>query len=384
MPVASSSPTPNAPPVTAGSSASLWRTLLPALLALASGVAAAAWFEHRAASTIHAHLAVRTTFITAERTGRVLRLEAAEGERITPGSPLVVLSDSELESKLRAAEDLVESLTLEARQAKLHADLELAMHQQDLDDSIFLAQVESAGFLKQKYDHELTRSMLADLLSAHESAIWDNGDPLFKEIVLSQRLPSSQRMATVLQMEQASNQAEISAALVEISDQRITTLTKLKESLPARIQESCGVTIAEDRLKQAQADLDQLAARQPEVVVASPACGQVGVFRRHAGDELRPGDPIVELLDDSKRYLIAEVPSQRIHEFAPGHRVTLAFPGGEEREGRIVHIAPQAEPRDLSQRAVDPIVKVEIEQCGRHWPTVPIGSRIDVSLTSGL
>jgi hypothetical protein len=68
----------------------------------------------------------------------------------------------------------------------------------------------------------------------------------------------------------------------------------------------------------------------------------------------------------------------RIHEFPVGKTLALLFPGHEKRQGRVTRIAPQTQPRDHSRPAADSIVMVEVEQAGRLWPTVPIGTRIEV------
>lgn len=377
MPGAPMSPTPT---VASSSAAASWRSILWPLAALVTGIGLGQWIDALSPRSIPAYLSVRTTFITAERPGRLIQVQASEGERITEGAPLVTLADSRIEKETGSIGELVDSLRMELQQAESKAAVELAMREQEIDTAICRAQLESAEFLKEKFDHELTRSMLADLLASRESAIWDNGDTLIKDILISQKVPNRDRMATALQMEQASNQADISAAQAEICERRVQSLQGLKAALPKQLRDSCGVAVIEMKLKQAQARLSELNSRSAELVVASPVNGQVGMFRKRAGDELQPGDPIVELLDDTKRYLVAEVPSQRITEFHAGRSVQLTFPGGEIREGRIVHVAPQANPRNPGQLAADPIVQVEIEQVGAFWPTNPIGSRIEVDL----
>ncbi len=190
-------------------------------------------------------------------------------------------------------------------------------------------------------------------------------------------------MATVLQMEAASFEAEIAAAQVRTCQERIESLQSYRQQLPEQIREMCGVELAEARLAQARRQLDQLSMQQSSLRLTSPAVGQVGMFRIRPGDELRAGDPIVELLDDEQRYLVSEVPSQRITEFAVGTEVALIFPGGEQRTGRVVHVAPQALPRDPSRPGADPFVQVEIEQSGRLWPQIPTGSRVEVLKKDG-
>lgn len=354
------------------------RIAVVAVVALGLGIGAARCIESTGKQPVAAYLQVRTTFVTADRPCRVLEQQQEIGERITIGDPLIAYSDTELEQKTESARQKLEMLTKELQQAEARARLELAQCEQEIDDRICQVQLQAADFRHSQHESEMRRSLLADLLASHQTALWDTGESMVKTLLLNQPWPNSERMQTVLQMETYANQADLLAANIEICESRLTSLKGLKTSLPEQIRESCGVSLTALRLEQTRQELERLEARQTELVVTSPAVGQVGVFRSRPGDVLQPGDPIVELLDDSQRYLIAEVPSTRIHEFKPGRTVVLHFPGNERRQGRVSKVAPQAAPRDPSQPGADPLVAVDLEQAGRLWPSVPIGTRIDV------
>ncbi len=354
------------------------RTLLLAVVALIVGAVAAEWIESGGRRPVPAFLQVRTVFVTAHRSCRVLSHSAAPGDRVTIGTPLVALSDSELEQRLEATRAQVEMLTTELRQAEARAKLELAQNERDLEYRICQLRLQAANYRQHKFESELYRNLLADRLAAHESALWDTGETLLKSLVLDQRWPQSERMQTTLQLQSCDHLVELFAENVEICEARIAGLERHREALPGQIRESCGVEVTAARLRQAQAEVERLEQLQTQLTLTSPAVGQVGEYRTRPGDQLRPGDLIVELLDDSQRYLVAEVPSQRIHEFPPGRTVWLVFPGQERRQGRVGRIAPQARPRNPAEPDADPIILVDIEQAGRLWPTVPSGARIDV------
>lgn len=387
MPVAAATPITDVTPRATEPAGSPVRTLCLLLTGLAAGAGGTHWLEGRLSHhTVHAHLAVRTTVVSADRGGKLVRYEAVEGDRVDCGSPLFVVADAEFQTRTQNATLLVDSIGQELKQAEAQAALEQAELEQTLDASICRAQLDSAEYLKQKFDHELTRTMLKSALDGRGSelvlfdgAAANSHDAFAKDLVLSSRVPKLDRMVTMLQLEQASNQAEVSAAQVEICEDRIHSLQRMRASLPVQLRESCGVSLISLRLQHAQAELDRLTSLQAETEIDSPAAGQVGLYHKRPGEELRAGDAIVELLDESKRYLVAEVPSRRVHEFPPGRIVTLVFPGEQERQGKVVHIAPQAEPRDVSTRAQDPIVAVEIEPCGQVWPSGPIGTRVEVT-----
>lgn len=365
-------------PAPADAPAAPLRTILFALLALVAGVAVSQWAAVGGRRAVPAFVQVRTVFVTAERDCRVVRLEAATGDRVTIGTPLVALSDSSLEQQLSAGRAQVEMLTRELRQMEARAKLELAQTERDLEHRIGELRLQAAAIRQHKFESELQRNLLADRLASHETALWDTGEALLKSLVLDQKWPRSDRLQTVLQLESCNHLADLYSETLDLCQSRIARLEQHRETVPAQIRESCGVEVTAARLKQAEAEATRLEQLQTELAVYSPAVGQVGEYRRRPGDQLRPGDAIVELLDDSQRYLIAEVPSTQIHTFTPGRTVALVFPGQERRQGRVGKIAPQARPRDASNPLADPVVAVEIEQAGRLWPTVPIGTRIDV------
>lgn len=352
------------------------RVLGIAVAALVVGVGVARWLESGGQHPVAAYLHVRTSLVTADRHCRVVSLQQPVGERIAAGDPLLTFTDTELEQRVAAVRTQVETLSKQLGQAHATANLELAQSQQDLDDRICQVQLQVADYRQSRHESEMRRSLLADLLASHQTAMWDNGETLVKSLMFQPPWPNRDRIQTVLQLESYATQADLLAANIEICESRLESLRSHRTGLCSQIEESCGVGVTELRLQQTQLELAQLEELQSQLSVASPVQGQVGQYRSRPGAVLQPGDPIVELHDDSQRYLVAQVPSTRIHEFKLGRGVTLSFPGNERRQGRVVRIAPQANARDASDPTGDPQVDVEIEPIGRLWPSVPVGTKI--------
>jgi multidrug resistance efflux pump len=358
-----------------------FRILLLVGLAFAAGLAAAWGLSRRTGSTFEGRIEARTTFVNADRPGVVTELLAQEGARVTLGDPLVTLADGELQTLIARAQEDVARLTSERDQSLAVAAVELAWRMKEIDADVVEVQLRSADYLKQKYDYELERSMWADMLSSTETVMFDNGNESFQSMVLSSRIPGEQRMNAMLRHETACNAVDVSGVQVEICEQRLAELAKLKDQLPERVREKSGVTVAEERLAAAQAELVRLESQQSELTVVSHAVGTVGVYRRKIGDHLNAGDPIVELLDAARRWLVVAVPSSQITEFTVGRELDLTFPGRQERKGTVLSVAPQAEPHDIVASAgADATVIVRVEQRGKVWPDVPLGSRVSVQL----
>lgn len=356
------------------------RIIVFSVTALVLGVATVWTFAHSGHQTYSGRIVSRTTFVTADRSGVVTELMAHESDRVTLGDPLVSLTDEELQEQIAGAQESVATLTAALKQAEAHANVELAWRLKEIDEDITATQLQAAGFLKEKYNYEMERSMWADVLSSHETVMFDQGDEVFKSVVLRNRLPNDTRMSAVMRMESAANAVDVSAAQVEICDGRLSELRRLKEELPEHIRDMAGVDTAEAELARAQAELERLQEQQVELTVASTSVGTVGVFQLKPGDHLQPGTPIVELLDDSQRWIEVGIPSRDITAFTIGSNADLEFPGGVDRSGRVFSIAPQAEPGNGTRSESDALVMVRIEQTDKLWPTVPVGSRVDVRL----
>ncbi|RLS40330.1 MAG: HlyD family efflux transporter periplasmic adaptor subunit [Planctomycetota bacterium] len=356
------------------------RTLAICLASLLAGAAVAVWFERHGEVRFAAYLETHTTPVTAEHPGRVEALAKSEGDRITIGDPLLNLTDSQLMREIQLQKDEVARTEIQLNQCLAEADLDLQWRTNDLDDKIIDYQLRSAGYLKEKYDFELQKSMLADMLSSNLTAALPDPESLIGSLMVEDRLPRVEEMTTALKLETVSNATDVSSAQVEICEQQLKRLEQVKQSLPATVRRRAGVDAAEATLARAKVMLEQTEGRRTELTVASTAVGKVGVYRVKVGDHVQPGQTIVELLDDARRFLRVEVPSSKISELKVAQNVDITFPGGGKRTGRIQMIAPQAIPTDPNSHGAESLILVRVEQTGELWPDLPVGTRVDVSL----
>ncbi|MCA9080047.1 MAG: efflux RND transporter periplasmic adaptor subunit [Planctomycetaceae bacterium] len=358
------------------------RLILFGLLALLAGTAVAVGLRCPRHPQVAGYLASRTTHVISDRDGTVLEFSVREGEDVGLDTPLIQLSDQELADRIAQQEQTVATLQRELDRCLAEADLEVEWRLRELNADLCDIQLRSAGFLKDRYNHQLRHTMLADLLQGNSIVMNDGGDSLFESVIIGQSLGQTDRITSMLELEAAANSAEVSAAQVEICESQIKQLTDLKGRIPDQVRKSAGVDVAQARMDQAEEELAQLKQRESRLTICSPAIGRAGVFQVRRGDHVAVGTPIVELLDSSERYLVAHVPSQQIAAYEIGTRVRLIFPGSEYREGRVYNIAPQANPHSEQLMTVntDAAVTILIEQMGEVWPDVPIGSRVIVEV----
>ena len=141
------------------------------MMALFLGVAVVWVFARSAQETFSGHIVSRTTFVTADRAGVVTELIARESDRVTLGDPLLILADEALQDQIDAAHEHVATLTAALSQAEAAANVELAWRMKEIDEDITATQLQAAGFLKEKFNYEMERSMWADVLASHETVM---------------------------------------------------------------------------------------------------------------------------------------------------------------------------------------------------------------------
>jgi hypothetical protein len=165
----------------------------------------------------------------------------------------------------------------------------------------------------------------------------------------------------------------------ELCTQHIDELERINRELPAKISRSMGVDVARARLAHAQAELTRLESQKGELTLVAEASGLVGVFQKAVGDRVLAHEPIVQLLDEEQPFLVVQIPSPRISDFAPGTVVELQFPGGRSGKGRVEEIPPQTSPVSLdSGRIGETVITAHVDPVGVLWPSLPFGSVVEV------
>lgn len=348
--------------------------LLGAALAVSSGLTACwAW---SGSECYTGFLRAESTSISANRDGTIQTLLLAEGATAETGAPLLTVIDDSLVSQIAESRQRVELLRTELDQARARADVDLKWRNKELEAEILQTQLKSAGYLKTQYDLQMQKHAWNE----HESRQSGFGaDQPPQSVIQAVRVPDDLGIQTVLKQEAVQNAIQVADAQVELCEQRLDELKRLKEQLPDRIDRANGVGTAEARLQAAAATLTQLERQQREIEVVAPSYGTVGIYRKRPGERVRADETIVELLDEDRRFLLVAVPSRELAAVTADSAVSLEFPGGKMRAGKVRQIPPQTTTaaEDNSSRG-DALVPVRIDPTGRLWPSVPIGTAVKV------
>jgi multidrug resistance efflux pump len=352
------------------------RVALFALIALSGGLLAASLIVWCPPKSYPGHLTARIIPVTHHRPGVLSEWFVGEGEQVTVGQQIAALADPTWVPRRVSLAEQLERLELEQQQSAARAELELEWRTKELNADIFAAKLQSAELLEERYRHEMDRVALSDMLSSSSTASWSDETTVFDALVLPSVQSTGVRMNTVLRIEAATNSADVCAAQVELCEQQVNWLEDLKESLEDRVAQSAGVEATSQQIAAIRQQIEALETEDSRQILTATAIGRAGNLCKRLGDFVDVGEPIVEIVDDAHRFVIAHIPSTEIGRVRVGQDVELRFPGRELRTGRISEIAPQAKARSGD----GPTISTKIEQTGRAWPVLPIGVELRVVL----
>ncbi|MEX1231909.1 MAG: HlyD family efflux transporter periplasmic adaptor subunit [Planctomycetaceae bacterium] len=352
-------------------------------IALLAGVGTIFVVNHYESEKMVGVLQAETGIVAAPHEVQIEKILAKEGDVVKPGQIICLVSDARLDKTMQEKLKEIQKLQGELEQARARTDVELAWRTKALDDELFETRLKLSQYLQQQYDHNMNDMAWEDYLN-QQTAVSKVGAELAEaDFVLNTETSELHRLQFLLRKESYRNATEVCAAQVEICEDRLKELETLKSDLPEKIRSAMGVHRLTSQLEKHQADVVQLEQQRTIRKLTASHHGMVGLFRHLEGELLPAGEPVVELLDQDRRYLEVQVPSRRIADFEVGTRVSLMFSGGVKRVGKIRSIPPQAkqirEGHAVAPDADIPVTLI-IDPVGIEWPESPIGSTVGVTL----
>lgn len=346
------------------------RVVLLTLLALIAGAGATFWYDHLRYERFPGFLQARLRNVTARRDAQVSEVLVTSGTVVAAGRPLVRLKDDAFDQRLEAKQREVESLEIELAQSQARLEVELEWRRKDILERIFEARIKWAQAARQQFH-----------MPARIDVVRDDGWNLPPVVAAGNRLsiifndqPSVELTGGV-----PITGARPSKSEVELCASHIEELERINKELPDKISRSMGVDLARTRVAHSKAELARLETQKRELTLVAEASGLVGVFLKEVGDHVCAHEPIVQLLDEEQPYLVLQIPSPRISDFAPGTVVDLWFPGGKKGRGRVEEIPPQTSPiPPENSRAAGTIITAHVDPVGTLWPNLPFGSAVEV------
>ncbi|HEX9116752.1 MAG TPA: efflux RND transporter periplasmic adaptor subunit [Anaerolineae bacterium] len=351
------------------------------------------------------------TTISAEIGGRVLAVNAAEGDQVAAGKGLVKLDGGSLAAQADQAQaaiatakadlarvaaapqaarvSLAQAQVAQARavlagaQAGLADARQLRADPQDLTSQINNARSQLAAATA-AVDLQRANLKAAQVLQA--SLQPDTGSDLdrTRRAMYDQQVAAAQAALNAGQAQQNGAQASLDrlqamlarpvsldAAVHKAEGQVLQANAAVSVTLASLAQvqapaQAEAITLAQTKVDQAQAAANLLQATLAKLDLTSPVSGTVTAQVIHLGEVAQPGQTLLTLMDLSHVKLAIYVPAGRIGQVRLGQasQVTVdAYPGRKFR-GTVTHINDQAEftPKNVQtqEERVKTVFKVEI------------------------
>jgi len=119
---------------------------------------------------------------------------------------------------------------------------------------------------------------------------------------------------------------------------------RLDEAQQTALQQEGLQRVAEARRDRAAVALRLAEADLADATILAPFDGAVGDRQAHVGEYLRPGSPVVTLINDTDLEIEAAVPTDRVAALAPGTSVTLTLDDGSHHPATVRAVVPREDP----------------------------------------
>jgi multidrug resistance efflux pump len=324
--------------------------------------------------------------LVAEIGGRVVAIQADEGEGVNAGDVLVRLDDATLAAQVKQAEAGVSAAEASLAQVRAGARSEAiaaaqaALTQaeaqrdgamlaiQDATDAVAAPQVLLTQIDAARTGAKLAEQNVAAARSKLGEARWRRdtfgGDPdskpretLDKQLAIAQReLDAAQaqldganaqvKALEAMRRDPVALKAQVNSARSAYS----VTLAGVNVASASLVELKAGaapedIALAEARLRQAQAQLKLARAYQSRALVRAPLTGTVSTRSAHVGETIQPGAALMTIMNLDEVTLVVYVPQVKLPRVAIGVPVKLsvdAYPG-ETFDGSVSYIADRAQ-----------------------------------------
>ncbi len=275
--------------------------LLVASVALILVLALILWLTRPGPAYLQGQIEIDTVRVSAKIGGRVASLEVSEGDSVSTGQLVAVLTTPEIEARANQVQAQVDAAS---------AGVELAR------DGAREEQIRAA-----RAQLEAAESV-AELAAETRNRI----ERLYADGVV----PAQRRDEVVTQARAARAQADAAREALRVAENAVRP-----EELRA----------AEAQLRQAQSGLEEVQALLVESHQFSPVDGSVLVRVVEAGEVVGPGFPLFVVGRLDQPWMTLNIREDLMSRIAIGHRLTATVPalGGREAEFEIHYIAPMAD-----------------------------------------
>jgi len=365
-----------------------WRVGLVGVVALVLGYGAVWGYERWRYEEFPGYLQASSQLVVAGREAIVESLLVPAGAEVLEGAPLAQLADLELERRLREQRLDVETRERDLAHLEAARDSRIAQEVLELEDRVFDTRMRAAEFRRRV--ESLTSPPFATnrwptLAHPRRGTPWWTPEPAPWRMDFSDKAQIQQMVnevpAPVDPHKDRNPPLDVGSEMVpdQWCEQRIAELERRIDEIPEKVARSMRIDTEQARLQFARQELSLLEREQSKLTVRAQGQGRLGLFLKQVGERVTAQEPLVQLFDEERPYLLVQIPSERVADFTPGTELELVFPGHRSGWGRVGEIPPQTSQATGTNGALGTtLVDVHVIPMGGLWPELPFGSQVVV------
>ena len=350
------------------------RTVILAGLALVASAALTQYVRSRIPEQFSGELQSQSVEVTASVNGVVDLVSVKPGQIVYPDEALFVIDSSDHADRIASAQLEVDRLAAELRIAQAGYELELHQILVDMDAAIHDIRDDLAQLEGDRFQLKFRDTAFSDFQGALDNPVAST-DPMDLMRLLRDAPGPAMQLGVMIERGRIENDLDTKQARINLSQSRLSRL-----QVPEKVHAALGLPAIEEQLTSARQHVSELRLADSTQVVTSPMYGMVGLVQVNSSDYVQQGHTLLRVFDRSHESVRVELPSRLVPELSVDREVSLTFPGGELRSGRIEAIPPQVTRR--ANGVGESQIAVTIRPSGRVWPTLPIGTTVSVSLGS--
>jgi HlyD family secretion protein len=273
--------------------------------------------------------------VASKYAGRITRLAVDEADAVRQGDVLVEISDNRTQARVDQARRLVE-----AQRARLKA------LRTELDR---LERIEPSAVREAAAALERRRAELAEARDVREQRARDA--ERFRRLYNRSTVARKTMEDALLALDRAESAAASVRAAVRRAEAALVQARQIGKRVQAKQSQ---VEAAQASLARARAELAEMRSVRADLVIRSPVNGTVVADMAEEGEYVRPGGPILELVDLDRLYLKAFVSQKELGRVALGQPARIHADAWPEKAfpAQVGEIAAEAEftPKEVQTR----------------------------------
>lgn len=302
------------------------------------------------------------------------------GQTVLPGTELFIIRDTQLEERIRKAESRLDGFRIDLAAAEARSELELQHRTAELESAAFETELTLTGLLQQQFQKDFESTALGDYLTLFDALASTEVPPVdLQTLAMPQKTQEYDRLRAMIERSEAENNLDALQTRIELCETRLAELRTAISNLPEKLDVAHKIPVIKASIDTASSELEELESQEAERAIKAPIYGMAGVLRVAERESVARGDLLVEVFDRDREFVNVRLPVSLVAALEAGQHVKLAFPNAEDREGQIDSIPPQLTSATNGTTEAETF-SLKIRPVGKPWPTLPIGSSIEVSL----